>query len=57
MRFIIYVDNAHQYMMYMRALQKNCNAAYRAQSVNLYPSFKKYIDKLYALCNSQFLKN
>ena len=37
--------------------KKKCNATYMAQSVNLYLSFKKYIDKIYALCNSQFLKN
>ena len=55
MRFIIYVDNVQQYM---RALQKkNCNATYRAQSDNIVPKFKEYIDQIYALCNSQLLKN
>ena len=38
--------------------KKNCNAAYRAQSDNCVPkSFKEYIDKIYALFNSKFLKN
>ena len=55
MRFIIYVDSVQQYM---RALQKKmCNDTYRAQSDNFVPMFKEYIDKIYALCNSQFLKN
>ena len=54
MRFITYVDNVQQYM---RALQKKCNATYRAQSDHFLPKFKEYIDKIYALCNSQFLNN
>ena len=54
MRFITYVDNVQQYM---RDLPKNCNATYRAQSDNFLPKFKEYIDKMYALCNSQFLNN
>ena len=54
MRFINYVDNVQQYM---RDLQKNFNATYRAQSDNFLPNFKEYIDEMYALCNSQFLNN
>ena len=37
--------------------KKNCNATYRAQSDNFLPKFEEYIDKIYALCNSQFLNN
>ena len=33
-----------------------CNDTYRAQSDNVVPNFKEYIDKIYALCNSQFFK-
>ena len=34
-----------------------CHDTYRAQSDNFVPKFKEHIDKMYALCNSQFLKD
>ena len=37
--------------------KKKCNATYKAQSDNFLPKFKEYIDKIYALCFSQFLNN
>ena len=54
MKFIIYVDNVQQYMynVHARFTKKIYNAAYQ-----IICCFKKYIDKIYALCNSQFLKN
>ena len=58
MRFIIYVDNAqHIARINARFTKKICNATYRAQPRNFVPKFKEYIDKIYALCNSQFFKN
>ena len=59
MKFIFYADNVQQYM---RALQRKfvmLHIIYRAQSDNLIVpiSFKEYIEKIYALCSSQFLKN
>ena len=58
MRFIIYVDNVqHIARINARFTKKICNATYRAQPRNFVPNFKEYIDKIYALCNSQFFKN
>ena len=60
MRFIIYVDTAycaHKLRINARFTKKMCNATYRAQPRNFVPKFKKYIDKIYALCNSQIFKN
>ena len=56
MRFISYVDNVQQYM---RALQqKKCNATYIGPNLIIFlPKFKECIDKIYTLCNSQFLNN
>ena len=49
MRFIIYVDNIQQYM---RALQRKFIILHIGPNlVILYPSFKEYIGKIYALCN------
>ena len=33
------------------------NNTYSAQSDNFVPKFKDYIDKMYALCNSQVLND
>ena len=52
MRFIIYVDNVQQYIgLHARFAKKICNATYiyRAQSDNFVPTFKEYIDKIYAI--------
>ena len=50
----IYVDNVQQYMC---ALQRKFVMLHIGPNlIILYLSFKKYIDKMYALCNSQFLK-
>ena len=58
MRFIIYIDNVqHIASINARLTKKICNATYRAQPHSFVPKFKEYIDKIYALCNSQFLMN
>ena len=48
---------AHKLRINARFTKKICNATYRAQPRNFVPKFKEYIDKTYALCNSQFFKN
>ena len=48
MRFIIYVDNVQQYIgVHARFAKKICNATYIYD--NFVPTFKEYIDKIYAL--------
>ena len=56
MRFINrYVDNVQQYMS---GLQRKFVMLHIGPNlIILYLSLKKYINKIYALCSSQFLKN
>ena len=56
MKFVIYIDNVQRYM---HALQRKFVMLHIAKPnlIILYLNFKEYIDKIYALCNSQFLKN
>ena len=53
---MIYVDNVQQYM---RALQRKFVMIHIGPNlIILYPSLKNIIiDKIYALCNSKFLKD
>ena len=57
-KFIFYADNVQQYM---RVLQRKFVMLHIHVGPNLIIlyllSFKEYVEKIYALCNSQFLKN